>query len=181
VDAVALAAVITSGTVGFAAAGAAFYSAHRTAKTAREGRAEQRAADGYLKVLSLAEQEAQWLDAAVFNLGLDPRDDVSSVLQRDVPEPAFTDRATAAAMIAAFASGPVREVHAAWRQAADVLDVRMKVMNMVMDIDASVARPGTGVLVPKGFVEELTEDLQPKEVGTRKALAEAAAKELGHR
>jgi hypothetical protein len=57
----------------------------------------------------------------------------------------------------------------------------MKVMNMVMDIDASVARPGTGVLVPKGFVEELTEDLQPKEVGTRKALAEAAAKELGHR
>jgi hypothetical protein len=33
------------------------FSVHRTARTAREGRAEQRAADGYLKGLSLAEQE----------------------------------------------------------------------------------------------------------------------------
>ena len=38
----------------------------------QEGRAEQqRAADGYLKVLSIAEQEARWLDASTFNLGLD--------------------------------------------------------------------------------------------------------------
>jgi hypothetical protein len=57
--------------VGLAGAGVALYGAHRTAKTAQEGRAEQRAADGYLKILSLAEQEAQWFDSIVFNLGLD--------------------------------------------------------------------------------------------------------------
>src|SRR3954471_24758135 len=34
-----------------------------------EPSSEQRAADGYLKVLSLAEQEAQWHEAVVFNLG----------------------------------------------------------------------------------------------------------------
>jgi hypothetical protein len=55
VDAVALASVISSAAVGLTGAGVAFYSAHRTAKTAREGRAEQRAADGYLKVLAVAE------------------------------------------------------------------------------------------------------------------------------
>jgi hypothetical protein len=43
VDAVALASVISSATVGLAVA---FYSAHRTAKTAWEGRVEQRSADG---------------------------------------------------------------------------------------------------------------------------------------
>jgi len=59
VDAVALASVISSAAVGLAGASVAFYSARRTAKTAQEGRVEQRAADGYLKVLSLAAQEAQ--------------------------------------------------------------------------------------------------------------------------
>jgi hypothetical protein len=179
---VALAAVITSGTVGFAAAGAAFYSTHRTAKTAREGRAEQRAADGYLKVLGLAEQEAQWLDAAVFNRSLDPRDDFTiSFVRREVPEPAITDRATAAALIAAFASGPVREAHAAWRQAADDLDMKLKAVETYMAEAEIALRPGMGVLVPPQFVKELIEDFHPKEEGARKALAEAVAKELGHR
>jgi hypothetical protein len=62
VDAVALASVISSAAVGFAGAGVALYSAHRTAKTAREGRAEQRAADGYLQVLTLVEREGHWID-----------------------------------------------------------------------------------------------------------------------
>jgi hypothetical protein len=50
VDVVALASVISSATVGLTVA---FYSTHRTAKTAREGRVEERSADGYLKILSL--------------------------------------------------------------------------------------------------------------------------------
>jgi hypothetical protein len=59
---------------------------------------EQRSADGYLKILSLAEQEAQLLDSRVFNLGWDRKDleyGVSSFLE--VPKPAVTGRATAAA------------------------------------------------------------------------------------
>ena len=65
--------MISSATVGLTGAGVAFYSTHRTARTAREGRVEQRAADSYLTVLSLVEREAQWYDASVHNLGIDRR------------------------------------------------------------------------------------------------------------
>jgi hypothetical protein len=56
-------------------------------RTANEGRSEQRAADGYLKVLSLAEQEARWLDATAFNLGPDPREVAQIDIRVEVPEP----------------------------------------------------------------------------------------------
>jgi hypothetical protein len=52
VDVVALASVISSATVGPTVA---FYSTHRTAKTAREGRVEERSAGRYLKTVSLVE------------------------------------------------------------------------------------------------------------------------------
>jgi hypothetical protein len=94
--------------VGLAGAGVALHGTRHTAKTAQESRIEQRAADGYLKILSLVEQEAQWLDSRVFNLGLDRKEleyDVVSFLE--VPKPAVTDRATAAALVAALASEPV--------------------------------------------------------------------------
>ena len=59
VDGVALASVITSGVVGLAGVSAAFYSAWRTARTAREGRTEERVAEAYLEVLQHVEREAQ--------------------------------------------------------------------------------------------------------------------------
>ncbi|MDF2586031.1 MAG: hypothetical protein K0R33_4674, partial [Mycobacterium sp.] len=99
VDAVALAGVIVAG-VGAASTGInAFYNTRRTAKTAQEGRAEQRAADGYLKILSLAEREAQWLDSVVYNLGLDSEDvEYGTVSRITLPKPDLTDRATASAL-----------------------------------------------------------------------------------
>ena len=128
--------------VGLAGAGVALYSARRTAKTAEEGRIEQRAADGYLKILSLAEQEAQWLDSIVYNLGLDRKEleygDVSFLL---VPKPALTDRATAAALIAAFAFKPVLESHTAWRTAADALDMKTDAISFQMEQDGEVRPP----------------------------------------
>jgi hypothetical protein len=116
VDVVALASVISSAIVGLAGAGVALYGARRTAKTAERGRVEQRAADGYLKVLSLVEREALWLDSIVYNLGLDWKSlDYGFVSYRQVPKPDLTDRATAAALLAAFASEPVQTRYAAWR------------------------------------------------------------------
>jgi hypothetical protein len=106
-----LSRLISSATVGLAGAGVALHGTRRTAKTAQEGRAEQRAADGYLKIVSLAEQEAQWLDAQVFHFGLDEPDDAWGFVKRDVSKPAMTDRATAAALPAAFASASVQEAH----------------------------------------------------------------------
>jgi hypothetical protein len=122
VDAVALASVISSATVGLAVA---FYSANRTAKTAREGRVEQRSADGYLKILSLAEQEAQLLDSRVFNLGWDRKDleyGVSSFLE--VPKPAVTagqERLFLSQLWLLSRYGQATR----WRTAADDLNMRM--------------------------------------------------------
>jgi len=178
VDAVALASVISSAAVGLTGAGVAFYGTYRTAKTAREGRGEQRAADGYLKVLNLAEQEAQWTDATIFNLGLDPQELAWGTVETvDVPaQPAPTDRATAAALIATFASEPARASHAAWREASDA--VRKKIQWIYIGM-AQAGDPRAAV--PSEWMKELTEDLQPKERTARQMLAEAVAKELGHR
>jgi hypothetical protein len=113
VDVVALASVISSAAVGLAGAGVSLYSARRTARTAQEGRMEQRAADGYLKILSLAEQEAQWLDSIVYNLSLDRKELEYGVSEmKRVPKPEVTDRATAAALVSAFASNGVLTSHA---------------------------------------------------------------------
>lgn len=176
-DAVALASVISSAAVGLTGAGVAFYSAHRTAKTAREGRAEQRSADGYLKVLSLAEQEAQWHDSHVHNLSLD-REELrwGEVKMIRFPEPAGTDRSTAAALIAAFASSTVRSSHTAWREAADALGKKIQEIGIDMNLEDD---PEANV--PGEWMKELTDDLQPKERAARQVLAEAVAYELGHR
>jgi hypothetical protein len=177
VDAVALAGVIVAG-VGAASTGInAFYNTRRTAKAAQEGRAEQRAADGYLMILSLAEQEAQWFDSIVFNLGLDRKELEYGVSEmKRVPKPEVTDRATAAALVSAFTSNAVDTSHAAWREAADALDTRIEGISWQMTEDGDPTAN-----VPEEWMKELTDVLQPKEHKSRKALAEAVAHELGHR
>ena len=170
--------MISSATVGIAGAGVAFYSARRTAKTAEKGRLEQRAADGYLKILSLAEQEARWLDAKVFNFGLDPREMAQQGIDIsvEVPEPpGVTDKATAAALVAAFASVSVWETHTAWRDTAEAIGnkIRWIEYGMILGFDR-------GAKVPDDWMKELT-DMQSKEHAARKELAEAIARDLGHR
>jgi hypothetical protein len=176
-DPLALAAVIVAGVSAASTGINAFYNTRRTAKTAQEGRAEQRAADGYLKVLSLAEQEARWLDPRVFNLGLDPREKAYFDISVEVPEPpGVTDKATAAALVAAFASPSVWEAHNAWRDAADAVGDKIKWIELSMAFDGDA-----GAKVPDDWMKELTEDLQPKERTARQLFAEAVAAELGHR
>ena len=163
--------------VGLAGGGVALYGARRTAKTAEEGRLEQRAADGYLKILSLTEQEAQWLDSRAFNLGLDRKEleyDVVSFLE--VPKPAVTDRATAAALVAALASKAVQTSHAAWRTAADDLDMKLEAIAFAWQED-----PYPSLNVPEDWMKDLKENFQAKESAARQVLAEAVAHELGHR
>jgi hypothetical protein len=137
---------------------------------------EQRAADGYLKVLSLVEQEALWLDSIVHNLGLDREDlDYGFVAYRQVPKPELTDRATAAALLAAFASEPVQASYAAWRVTAAALDARLETVCFARQEGDPNAN------TPEEWMKELTEDLQPKERAARQELAEAVATELGDR
>ncbi len=103
-DPVALASVITSGVLGVSTGGIAIWTAKRNAALAREQRVEQRAADAYLQILRLAEQEAQWLDTSVYNLELDRAEVIYGIVREIVvSEPPRSDRATAAALIAAYA------------------------------------------------------------------------------
>jgi hypothetical protein len=163
--------------VGLAGAGVSLYGARRMAKTAEQGRVEQRSADGYLKILSLAEQEAQWLDSRVHNFGLDRKELEYGVVSRIIlPKPELTDRATVSALIAAFASEQARTAHAAWRAAADALaqGIDDLIWNMTEHGDPNEN-------VPEEWLSPLTENLQPKEHAARRVLAEAVAHELGHR
>ena len=75
VNVLAVTSVIVAGVAAASTGINAFYSTGGRRRTAREGRVEQRAADGYLKILSLAEQEVQYNDAEIYNTGLD-RDDL---------------------------------------------------------------------------------------------------------
>jgi hypothetical protein len=93
-----------------------------------------------------------------------------------VPKPEVTDRATAAALVSAFASSAVYTSHAAWREAADALDMRIDGISWQMTEDGDPTAN-----VPEEWMKELTDVLQPKEHKSRKALAEAVAHELGHR
>jgi hypothetical protein len=178
VDVLAVASVIVAGVAAASTGINAFYNTWRTAKTAKEGRAEQRAADGYLKVLSLAEQEAQWLDSIVHNFGLDQKElEYGVVSMMQVPKPALTDRATAAALIAALASEAVHVSHVAWRAAADALS--KKIDDISFDITENYSYPYENV--PEDWMKDLTENFQAKEHAARRVLAEAVAHELGHR
>jgi hypothetical protein len=59
------------------------------------------------------------LDSVVYNLGLDRKELEYGVSERKtVPKPDVTDRATAAALVSAFASNAVHTSHSTWREAA---------------------------------------------------------------
>ncbi|TWF77768.1 hypothetical protein FHX44_113683 [Pseudonocardia hierapolitana] len=65
--AVAFVAALISVVVGALSASATAWSAHNTAKTAREGPIEQRRADAYLRVLTIVEREGHWTEAWIAN------------------------------------------------------------------------------------------------------------------
>ena len=91
-DAVALAAVITSGVVGLTGVGAALWSTHRTARAAREGRVQQQLAESYLEILRLVELEAQYATTCATNLKIAAEEGFPGVDERvKVPEPPAVD------------------------------------------------------------------------------------------
>lgn len=90
-----------------------------------------------------------------------------------VPEPAVTDKATIAAHLAAFGSDKVRSLYEEWRFAATHIELEQDMLKSVVE-----------ELCPDGpdldRLKHLREELHPREVGARKALADAVAAHLGH-
>jgi membrane-associated HD superfamily phosphohydrolase len=174
VDVVALVAVISSAVVGLTGSGAAFWSAQRTARTAREEREQKRLAEAYLKVLSYVEAEAHWLDTSVYNFGWDSEIlEYGAIAPKTVPKPNAVDRVTTAALVAAFGSKRVRSAYEKWREAADTFET--KVENICVGANLNAERD-----VAESDLKELREHFQPTERAARQSLAEAVAAELGH-
>ena len=152
-------------------------NATHTDKVARENRVQQRLADAYVKVLSLAEQEGQWIAATTYNCSRDKGDLWESQEFREAPKPAITDRSSAAALLAAFGSAAVLAQHSAWRAAADAAGEWIQGIDIGMHLNGAVPDEN----VPPEQLKRLVYELQPKEAAARQALAEAVADELGHR
>jgi hypothetical protein len=142
-------------------------------------RTQQRLAGSYLEVLRIAEREGQWAGASIRNWEIaaeeakavpDPDHRPAPGFERiTMPEPAVTDRATIAAHLAAFGSDNVRTHYDAWRSAIDEIMVELAVLRAISD-DAfpEVPSPQNPTLLPN-------------EHRARQELADAIAKELGHR
>jgi hypothetical protein len=165
-----LAKDLITGAIALASVLVAGLSVFQVARTAQKGRSEQRAADAYLAVLRLVEQEVEWLDLRVAHLA-GPEWDTPPM--EEVPKPVVGDRATAAAYLAAYGSAVIRAKHATWRDAAD--HVYRGISGIEEGIHVQHDRPG-----PQDVYQRL-EEVQAKEGATRQALEDAIARELRHR
>lgn len=182
-DGLALASVITSAVAVITTGGIAVWTARHNAKLARETRTQQRLAESYLEVLRIVEREGQWIEARITNwklaveeeavFGPDPTAKGHDGFERvKVPEPAVTDRATAAAHLA-FGSPKVRGLHQTWRSTVTAIDT-----------EESTLRWNYSQTYPEGpsfdELKQLLDVLHPDERAARQALADAIAEDLGH-
>lgn len=143
---------------------------------ARENRIQQRLADAYVDVLQIVEREGLWLQAAVTNLKNSVWDEYEQIPRLRAPEPTLADQATAAALLAAFGSNDVRENYDEWRSAMSAaLQEREGVYWNLQESGDPDARPSEQDL------RELAEIRYPREQAARSRLADAIARELGHR
>jgi hypothetical protein len=160
--------------------------AHEDAVRSYE-RMQQRLADSYLEVLRIVEREGQWVQAGITNWEIAARElaefGVDAVINGHttgfervkVPEPAITDRATAGAHLAAFGSATVRGFYEAWRSTITAIEAEEDALHSYVDNNWPPDAPGLDEL------RRLQNELGPKEVHVRRALANAIAEELGHR
>jgi hypothetical protein len=176
-DGVALASVITSGVLGVTSTGVAVWTARLTSRTARDTQVRQRRSEAYLELLRLVEREGLWVHHGIdrFEAKAYDRYDYINWTQRpSVPEPPVTDRAAMTALLSAFGTDAVRERHKAWRQSVTDIEEEENTLRWNWEQDGD---PEAGIGLDQ--LQRLLEELRPKELAARSALADAVAAELG--
>lgn len=123
-DVVALAAVIVAGVSVVSTGVIAWKVPDRAARhaldLARENRTQQRLAEAYADVLRIVEREGLYLFATVSNwVAAAVEERYDPITRMQVPAPQLTDRASVAALLAAFGSDGVREKYDGWRGAVE--------------------------------------------------------------
>jgi hypothetical protein len=176
VDPVALASVITSGLVGGGGLGVAVWSRKKDAAVTQETLRQQRLADAYLELLRLVEQEGQWVEAKVSNLVTASEDELGIFKRMHVPTPDLADRSTAAALLAAVGSREVRLKHERWRKSVTTFEDAFAALQWEHQEHGDPREPLTA-----DDLFALVHEVHPVEQAARSELAEAIARELGHR
>jgi hypothetical protein len=135
----------------------------------------QRLADSYLEVLRLVEREAQWLKATTENwkVGAVNHDYQLNLRRVELPERTIADRSTIAAHLGAYGSTNVRTFHQTWL--STITSIEDAHHSWDGDVEVNGEPPSFG------NIEHVQTVLHPKELAARHALADAIAKDLGHR
>jgi hypothetical protein len=135
----------------------------------------QRLADSYLEVLRLVEREAQWLKATTENwkVGAVNHDYQLNLRRVELPERTIADRSTIAAHLGGLR--PNERAHVPPNLAIHHHVDRGRHHSWDGDVEVNGEPPRFG------NIEHVQTVLHPKELAARHALADAIAKDLGHR
>lgn len=124
-DGLALASVITSGTVGALGVGSGIWATRLARSLTREGRFEERRIDAYLEILRLVEHKTLWWERNLLRTEAtgDPQYTYGYSTLPELPRaPEVDELATIDALLAAFGSEELVESCAGWVTATERLD-----------------------------------------------------------
>jgi hypothetical protein len=169
-DPIALASVLSSGTVGLAGVAATWWNARRPVQVARE----QRKADGYLEVLQIMEQEALWLANVEYNSKLDDHDlEMGIVGVISNPRPERSAHARAAALLGARGTKKAQDAYRSWRSVIDEAERFVEGLSF----DASENYPHGP---SDNLVTRFSEHIRPREIRARDHFTMIVKSELSH-
>ena len=124
-DALGLAAVITTGALGFAGLAASIWSTKESGRVARQGRVDEKRIDACVEILRLVEHKTLWFESRVTAVDIagDPFENAPKLPR----EPDAGEQAIIATLLAAFGSPPLREACVGWTEAAKEMDKQLEV------------------------------------------------------
>lgn len=124
-DGLALASVITSGTVGALGVGSGIWATRLTRSLTREGRFEERRIDAYLEILRLVEHKTLWWERRLLRMEAtgDPQYTYGYSTLPELPRaPEVDELATIDALLAAFGSEQLVESCEGWVTSTERLE-----------------------------------------------------------
>jgi hypothetical protein len=165
-----------TGLVGVAGIAGTYLSSGRQQKTALKLAREQRLSEAYLDLLRAVEREGQWAEYRCKRL-VDATYDPLERTTPDIAKPELTERARIAALVGAFSSMLIFRCYRGWLNSIEAIDNEL----IVLEYDWHQNYAGPDTTIDYADIQKLVEVLQPIEVESRTALAEAVAHELGSR
>lgn len=124
-DSLGLAAVITTGALGFAGLAANIWSTKESGRVARQGRVDEKRIDACVEIRRLVGHKTLWFERKV--AAAEMVGDPFGNAPRFPREPDVGEQAIIATLLAAFGSPPLQEACVGWTRAALQLDEQLEV------------------------------------------------------